>query len=555
MKGTRKMTLPSSTALTKLRCNGAFWVVIMNWGIIVPLLLTEILSGRFDVLMLVATCAIAMIATLDYVTAAGTLRNQLISAVALALGVALIVYQFQNHPWQPDIRMLFFAALAVLAVYCSWAPIVAFTLVVTLHHLVFFVLYPSVVFYGDVALSRVLLHVTILLIEAAALILIVKVIVASLERSEQDKAQAENALQEAGLMRAERVAQRQVSAQERAAHLAEQQRVVSEIEAGLIRLASGDLSRAIDSPASNPFPPDYEVLRNAFNNSMHQMHDLVEQVDAISGFVRKDAAEIAKAASDMHASTTFQADMALGSAQTLQAAIQKVANSLDAARTAEKESLENQTLAEAGGEIVQKAIAAMQAIETGSEQITRIIGVIEDIAFQTNLLALNAGVEAARAGSAGSGFAVVATEVRGLAERATTSAREIRQLISESEEQVKAGAELVNQSGAALAEIVSRAAHIRSYIDQLVAAADDQTAELHKAKASADRSNTLTGQTQSALEQTRMLVKGITDKVDELLATLAAFKTPVRPVDIDFSKPPSSSSSLDFSAYAVAGRP
>ncbi|PSJ49289.1 methyl-accepting chemotaxis protein, partial [Pseudaminobacter soli (ex Li et al. 2025)] len=99
--------------------------------------------------------------------------------------------------------------------------------------------------------------------------------------------------------------------------------------------------------------------------------------------------------------------------------------------------------AEASGAVVRQAIAAMGTIEKSSDQIGRIIGVIDEIAFQTNLLALNAGVEAARAGDAGRGFAVVASEVRALAQRSAEAAREIKNLISASTTQVGEGVKLV----------------------------------------------------------------------------------------------------------------
>ena len=106
--------------------------------------------------------------------------------------------------------------------------------------------------------------------------------------------------------------------------------------------------------------------------------------------------------------------------------------------------------AEKSGEIVRKAVKAMQDIEKSSGEISNIIGVIDDIAFQTNLLALNAGVEAARAGEAGKGFAVVAQEVRELAQRSANAAKEIKALITASGDQVRGGVTLVNETGAAL---------------------------------------------------------------------------------------------------------
>ncbi len=97
--------------------------------------------------------------------------------------------------------------------------------------------------------------------------------------------------------------------------------------------------------------------------------------------------------------------------------------------------------------VVRQAVEAMDAIAKSAQQISQIIGVIDEIAFQTNLLALNAGVEAARAGDAGRGFAVVASEVRALAQRSAEAAKEIKGLISASTAQVDHGVKLVAETG------------------------------------------------------------------------------------------------------------
>jgi len=100
-----------------------------------------------------------------------------------------------------------------------------------------------------------------------------------------------------------------------------------------------------------------------------------------------------------------------------------------------------------GAAVVNRAVAAMSAIEQSAQEISQIIELIDGVAFQTNLLALNAGVEAARAGEAGRGFAVVATEVRALAQRTAEAAKDVRALISTSASQVAAGVELVGETG------------------------------------------------------------------------------------------------------------
>ena len=127
--------------------------------------------------------------------------------------------------------------------------------------------------------------------------------------------------------------------------------------------------------------------------------------------------------------------------------------------------------AKKGADVVREAVTAMDGIAKSAQQITHIIGVIDEIAFQTNLLALNAGVEAARAGEAGRGFAVVASEVRALAQRSAEAAKEIKGLISTSTTQVGHGVELVAETGAALERIMAQVADVNTVIAEIAAGA------------------------------------------------------------------------------------
>src|SRR6202041_3236762 len=134
--------------------------------------------------------------------------------------------------------------------------------------------------------------------------------------------------------------------------------------------------------------------------------------------------------------------------------------------------------AERSSIVVRDAVSAMGQIERSAQQISQIIGVIDEIAFQTNLLALNAGVEAARAGDAGRGFAVVATEVRALAQRSADAAKEIKALISTSGQQVATGVKLVSETGQALGRIAVQVTQLNGLVAELAASAKEQSTGL-----------------------------------------------------------------------------
>jgi len=145
------------------------------------------------------------------------------------------------------------------------------------------------------------------------------------------------------------------------------------------------------------------------------------------------------------------------------------------AQEADEVANKTNALAESGGQAVQKSIEAMELIRTSSDQIAEIIQVISEIASQTNLLALNAAIEAARAGEHGMGFAVVADEVRKLAERSNQAAGEITSLIKESSNRVLEGAQLSNETGKALTEIVQGVQLTVAKISEIATATIEQS--------------------------------------------------------------------------------
>jgi methyl-accepting chemotaxis protein len=328
---------------------------------------------------------------------------------------------------------------------------------------------------------------------------------------------------------------------ERERQRVEQVRVVNELKEALSRLADGDLSRHIDSTAENPFPETYEALRDSYNTVIDRIGDVMGRVTSIAEGVRSGSQAITQASRDLSARTESQAATLEESAAALNQLTVSVRSTAERAAGAETASTQNRTFAEAGAAVVGQAVEAMQGIEKSSEQITRIIGVIDDIAFQTNLLALNAGVEAARAGEAGRGFAVVASEVRLLAQRASDSAREIKALISESAAQVEAGSDLVNRAGSSLADILQCAQQASSLVAEIASAASEQASGLKEINTGVNQLDHATQQNRAVAEETTASATDLLTQSDALLAALSEFRigsvrrgetsTPARPAE------------------------
>jgi methyl-accepting chemotaxis protein len=182
--------------------------------------------------------------------------------------------------------------------------------------------------------------------------------------------------------------------------------------------------------------------------------------------------------------------------------------------------------AEKGGSVVGSAVAAMSAINGASKKIADIIGVIDEIAFQTNLLALNAAVEAARAGEQGRGFAVVATEVRNLAGRSATAAKEIKALIQDSVAKVDEGSKLVDESGRTLAEIVGAVKKVTDIVAEIASASREQSAGIEQVNSAVLDMDAATQENATLVQQASAASRAIVDHAKSLGALIAHYRVP-----------------------------
>ncbi len=336
----------------------------------------------------------------------------------------------------------------------------------------------------------------------------------------------ENALERARLEQ-ETAANRSLSEKERAdreqqkaREAADTQFAVDNLADGLSRLSDGDLSYRI----SQPFVDHLDVVRSNFNTSAEKLQSALSRVAENARGIDSGANEIRAAADDLAKRTEQQAASVEETAAALEEITTTVKDSTKRAQEAGHFVSRARTGAEQSGEVVRKAVVAMQQIEKSSSEISNIITVIDEIAFQTNLLALNAGVEAARAGDAGKGFAVVAQEVRELAQRSASAAKDIKALINTSNAQVQEGVELVGKTGRALETIVAEVQEINRHVVAIVEAAQEQSSGLQQINTAVNQMDQDTQKNAAMVEESTAASHGLAREAASLNLLLGQFK-------------------------------
>ena len=295
--------------------------------------------------------------------------------------------------------------------------------------------------------------------------------------------------------------------------------VVDNLAQGLGRLAEGNLLETLDEA----FAEDYEKLREDFNHASVKLRETIGKISIAATGIRQGSAEISQSADELSDRTERQAATLEETSAAMEEITSTVSKTAEGANEANAAAERARQQAQDGGEVVRQAVDAMQKISESSTKIAKIIGVIDDIAFQTNLLALNAGVEAARAGDAGKGFSVVATEVRALAQRSSGAAQEIKDLIEASGQHVNTGVDLVARAGDALEEIVTGVENVSNQVSDITLAAQEQATALSEVNSAVSQLDQVTQQNAAMVGETTRSSHALASDADELMSQVSHF--------------------------------
>ena len=306
-------------------------------------------------------------------------------------------------------------------------------------------------------------------------------------------------------------------------------------------LANGDLTVTLEPKTpllEIPRQPDlalmaetFNALRNqtvksveGYNKAQQSLGALIAQAQIAVTNIADASNEVMTGNDDLAQRTEEQAASLEETASSMEEMTSTVKQNADNAKQANQLAMQARELAEKGGQVVNNAVTTMGEINVASKRIADIISVIDEIAFQTNLLALNAAVEAARVGEQGRGFAVVAAEVRNLAGRSATAAKEIKGLVQDSVQKVQEGSSLVNQSGTQLDEIVTSVKKVADIIAEITAAAQEQSAGIEQVNRAIVQMDQITQQNAALVEEASAASQSMNRQASDLQTVIVKFE-------------------------------
>jgi methyl-accepting chemotaxis protein len=281
-------------------------------------------------------------------------------------------------------------------------------------------------------------------------------------------------------------------------------------------VANGDLTTQFSAQNNKDEIGDLMKALRGMNDSLREV---VSQVQIGTNTIATASNEIASGNMDLSQRTEEQASSLEETASSMEELTSTVRQNAENAKQANQLAHAASEVAEKGGAIVGQVVNTMGSINDSSRKIFDIISVIDGIAFQTNILALNAAVEAARAGEQGRGFAVVASEVRNLAQRSAAAAKEIKELIGNSVEQVDIGQKLVQQAGSTMDDVVASVRRVTDIMGEITSASSEQSIGI-----AIGQMDSVTQQNAALVEQAAAAAASMQEQASRLADVASSFK-------------------------------
>ncbi|MEE4187441.1 MAG: methyl-accepting chemotaxis protein [Roseobacter sp.] len=305
----------------------------------------------------------------------------------------------------------------------------------------------------------------------------------------------------------------------------------------LARVAAGDLTQTLDGT----FKGAFKELQMSVNGMLGSLTTLISEIAENSDILNGSSSELRQTADVL----SRQAEQNAASMQETSAALEELSASVAQVNSnisdVRDNALSARTTAESSEKVAAEAAASMERIADGSKEITRVTDVIHDIAFQINLLALNAGVEAARAGDAGRGFSVVASEVRLLAQRASEAAKEISQVLTDSDTAVFEGVSNVSNAKSALDGIAASVVKISESVEEVTRAVSEQASGIQEISSAMSQVDANTQKQAAAFEEVTASSHLLAEKAGQLRTSTSQFQVHGRVTNPKVTQPSAAS--------------
>jgi methyl-accepting chemotaxis protein len=454
--------------LDRLRLTISKIILILLWIHVAVTTFAAYALGIDWVTLLSASAVFAAFPTAAWLAVKQAPLFRFLAAVSYMIQVSLLVYAFKSEPWQIDIHMYFFAALAIIAALCDWKAVLIAAITVAAHHLILSSAYPAFVFPIGGDNWRVYLHTTMVVLETGTLIwltyrlseafasfeLSLEIAKKTVQNAEVEKEKAFEESRFAGIATAEARAEK--SDADRIA--AEK----SDLEARNVKLAR---QRRIEMAG------EFEM---SMSGKVGMISEKAVGLTTLANQMKELFLEVASKAEN----TTLASEQMTESVRTVCSATQEMSNSI---REISQQIGQSSIVSRDAAERAESTTETMGALAAAADEISEVVSLINDIAEQTNLLALNATIEAARAGEAGKGFAVVASEVKNLATQTARATEEISGKVGSIQQASNQAASEIQSIQKTVYQISEATTSIASAIEEQTAVTGDISGSINRA--------------------------------------------------------------------------